>query len=351
MRRCLLKMAQEKTNEATDKFETRIKQLDERPKELSKFAAYVQTYSSVLQELGDLEFLMEDIETMYALLRKAKVKLSTDDQVAEENLKTMEHEFTHSKMVEAKKYIDEQQAKMAEETYQKSLEIEEKMREIQETLQVGDFVDAEKIGMASEVLEELERIGEKQVKYLEERAQTCSEYEGLLGSAPKVPAGETFEFQDLEKGKKLFQQKWQLWDLAHQWQDMSGTWLTSDFRGVDVEEMAKKVNASNKTAFNLSKALEGDEVVAQVKNMIDEYKEKMPTGPRQSCHEAKALGEAFQEDQPAVEGSVLRQQHHAQPAGVQRDLRPPRARLGGVRDGVGGARPGDPAGRDRRRLG
>ncbi|CAK0841283.1 unnamed protein product [Prorocentrum cordatum] len=228
-------------------------------------------------ELGDLEFLMEDIETMYALLRKAKVKLSTDDQVAEENLKTMEHEFTHSKMVEAKKYIDEQQAKMAEETYQKSLEIEEKMREIQETLQVGDFVDAEKIGMASEVLEELERIGEKQVKYLEERAQTCSEYEGLLGSAPKVPAGETFEFQDLEKGKKLFQQKWQLWDLAHQWQDMSGTWLTSDFRGVDVEEMAKKVNASNKTAFNLSKALEGDEVVAQVKNMIDEYKEKMPT--------------------------------------------------------------------------
>jgi dynein heavy chain len=276
MKRVLLKMSQEKTREALEKFDSTNKQLDERPSELSKFATYVQTYASVEQERPEMEELMDEVDTMYALLKRSKVKLSLDDQLAEDRLKTQEHDFSHTKMLEAKRYIDEQQAAMAEETYQRSLEVEEKMQSVTAELKEGAFIDAEKIPYAHEVLEELEKIGEKQVKYFEERASTYAEYEELLGSTPQVPAGETFNFEELDKGKKLYQQKLQLWTLADQWQTQSHNWLNSDFVKVDVEDLNKQVNASNKTAFALVKALDGDEVASRMKSMVDEFREKVP---------------------------------------------------------------------------
>jgi hypothetical protein len=151
-----------------------------------------------------------------------------DDETQHDSLLTKEHDFSHTKILEARLHLDEQQQDMSADNLAKSQEIEEKMAALQEDLAKGNLIDPEKIPFAHEVLEELDKIGEKQIKIFDERASTYSEYEDLLcpvkgGGMPK------FEFAELEKTKAVFAEKMKLWEVVAQWLDFTHQWNTSDF--------------------------------------------------------------------------------------------------------------------------
>jgi len=139
----------------------------------------------------------------------------------------------------------------------------------------GNFIDAEKIATAHEVLEELDNIGSKQLRVFDERAVTLSEYEDLL-SPTKAAAGTKFEFVELEKAKASFNEKMKLWEGVAQWLDFTHQWNTSDFLKLDVEVMNKQVASSARIAHSLTKSLKGDEVVARIKVMVEEWRDNMP---------------------------------------------------------------------------
>jgi dynein heavy chain len=271
MKKILTGMARDRCFITLQRYDTVNKALDERPKELSRYATYAKMYQMVMDERAEMEEMMEDVETMYHLMKDYNVKLPFDDEHQLDKLTSMEQEFTHKKTLEARLHLDEQQAEMGADCQARSSEIEEKMIVLNEELGKGAFIDAEKIPFAHEVLEELDRIGEKQMKMYDERASTFSEYEDLLqAGTPK------FEFTELEKCKATFAEKMKLWEVVAQWLDFTHTWNTSDFLKNDVELMNKQVSSSARIAQSLTKTLKGDEVVARIKVMVDEWREKMP---------------------------------------------------------------------------
>jgi len=280
MKETLMSLAREKCKEAYTRFDQVNKLLEERNKELSKFATYAKMYQMVQDEIPDMEEQMAEVNEMYGLLRDYNVKIPSQDEFYFDALTAKESDFSNKKIMEAGQFITQQKEEMAQETYQRALKVEEEMKLVAEELVVGSFIDPEKIPVAHEVLEELDKILETKVKVFEERAQTFSEYEGLLGAVPEVANAEEgngkFQFLELENTRKIFNDKLKLWEVTAQWQEMAHNWNVSEFLKVDVEDMNKKVIASYKTAFGLTKSLEGDEVAVKVKGMIEEWRARMP---------------------------------------------------------------------------
>ena len=79
----------------------------------------------------------------------------------------------------------------------------------------------------------MDKIQETKVKVLEERAATFTDYEGLLGAAPQVLSEEEssghFEFAEVAKTRKVFDDKLKLWEVTAQWQEMAHNWNVSEF--------------------------------------------------------------------------------------------------------------------------
>ncbi|CAJ1382663.1 unnamed protein product, partial [Effrenium voratum] len=280
MKNCLLGLARIKCKECYSRYEQANRQLELREKDLSKFANYVKTYQSIQDDQEEMEDLMFEVEQMYSLLRDFKVRMPGDDEFFYEGLKDKESDFSNKKMLEANQFISEMKEEMAQETYQRAQKVEEEMKVVSEELFTGSFIDPDKIVVAHEVLEELDKVLETKVKVLEERAQTFTEYEGLLGASPQVLADEEsgghFQFAEVARTRKIFDDKLKLWEVTAQWQEMSHNWNVSEFVKVDVEAMNKQVMASYKTANGLTRSLDGDEVAVRVKGMIDEWRERMP---------------------------------------------------------------------------
>jgi dynein heavy chain len=272
MKRLLMNMAREKCQETYTKYDTVNKNLDERPAELSKFAAYARMFQEVVQERGDMEELMEEVQTRFQALREYDVKISTDDEIYYDNLQAKVHDFNNKKLMDSRSYIEEQRQGKREESHQKSEEVERTMATLIEDLGRGSFVDPEQIDNPHEVLEELAKIGEKLLRPHVERSQTYQDYGQLLGTVTPEP----FEFKELEKANKLFADRQQLWGVVAEFQESTQNWQNSDFVKVDVEAMKSQVNGLFKTTMALSKSLQGDEVVAQTKASIEDFRERMP---------------------------------------------------------------------------
>ena len=175
----------EKCQEAYQRFDAVNKALEERPKDLSKYANYVKMFTQVKDERDDMEAMMTEATSIYSFLQEYKAKIGLEDQSKFDALEERVNEFKEAKIEEATEFISEMQAMMAEETKEKCVEIETKMQTLGLELCEGSFVDPEKIQFAHEVVEELERIGEKQMKVAEEKAQTFNEFEDLIGPIPE----------------------------------------------------------------------------------------------------------------------------------------------------------------------
>eukprot|EP00930_Biecheleria_cincta_P008309 TRINITY_DN10972_c0_g3_i1.p1 TRINITY_DN10972_c0_g3~~TRINITY_DN10972_c0_g3_i1.p1 ORF type:complete len:4176 (-),score=874.55 TRINITY_DN10972_c0_g3_i1:69-11708(-) len=295
MKDSLMALARTKCKEAYTRYDEVNRRLDVRSKDLDAFARYTKNFQMVQENVSEMEDLMFDVDQMYSLLKDYNVKIPANDEVYYDGLVKKAQDFAETKMPEAEQFIEAQKEEQALVTYQRALKVEEEMKELAEELIVGDFIDPEKIPVAHEVLEELDKMLETRVKVLEEKAATFAEYESLLGSVPvekeegvtqpddeEDEDGEAgaadgkFKFKELRKARKIFDDKLKLWEVTAQWQEMSHNWNVSEFLKVDVEAMNKQVMASYKTAFSLTKSLEGDEVAKRVKVMIEEWRERMP---------------------------------------------------------------------------
>ena len=68
--------------------------LEERSKDLGKFANYVKMYHAAQDERPEMEDLMLEVEQLYSLIRKYQVRMPSDDEVVYEGLKAEESDFT-----------------------------------------------------------------------------------------------------------------------------------------------------------------------------------------------------------------------------------------------------------------
>jgi dynein heavy chain len=278
MKRILMAMAKDACQNTFSQFEAVNKALDERPTELTKYASYYKMYQQVLSERSDMEQMMDEVDTMYSLMKDFNVRIPPQDEFLFDSLKAKDDSFQNEKLMEADQHIKGVQESMVDDNYQKSLKVEEEVALMQQELIEGSFIDAEKIPYAHEVLEELDQIRENKLSKLEEKAETFREQEALLGAHPSSLSNEDgkFEFEEVKKTRELFDQKMKLWEIVAQWQELSQGWHGNEFGKVDVENMSKLVSQFFRQIFNLTKAFPQDEVASRMKAMIEEWRDRMP---------------------------------------------------------------------------
>jgi dynein heavy chain len=278
MKKVLTVMAREKCQDTFQLYDTINKALDERPTELKKYAEYYKMYQSVQDNKGQWEEMFESVNTMYDLIKEFTVRIPSQDEFLFDGLKAREESFQGEKLEEAEGHIQAVKDSMINDNYQKSLKVEEEVVQIQEELVVGSFIDADKIATAHEVLEELDQIRDQKLSKLEEKAETYTEQEALLGVHPDCLGMEEgkFDFKELKKSRELFDQKLKLWEIVAQWQDLSAGWQGNEFSKVDVEGMSKLVGQFFRQIFNLTKAFPKDEVASRTKGMIEHVRDRMP---------------------------------------------------------------------------
>merc|ERR1719271_1304718 len=141
MKKILTGLAREKCFITLQRYDAVNRALDERPKDLSRYATYAKMYQLVLDEQTEMEEMMEEVDTMYHLMKDFNVKMPFDDERQHDTLISKEQDFTHKKMLEARLHLDEMQEEMAADCQQRSVEVEEKMAALAEELAKGSFID------------------------------------------------------------------------------------------------------------------------------------------------------------------------------------------------------------------
>ncbi|CAE8583148.1 unnamed protein product, partial [Polarella glacialis] len=149
---------------------------------------------------------------------------------------------------------------------------EEDARKISEQLKQDQFTGEDAIATPenlAKVLEELSVL-QAQMGKLDEKASAFTENQTLFDVVT------AFDFIEVEKAKSLFSDKFKLFNLVHEWTETKKTWNSAEFQKLNVEQMNKTVVEYSKTAFQLTRSLEGDEVAKKIRQTIDEFKSKMP---------------------------------------------------------------------------
>ncbi|CAE6950747.1 sec61a [Symbiodinium sp. KB8] len=238
-----------------------------------------QAFNDIKNQEAQMEEMREEVESMYQLLRQYNVRVSGDDTVQMEFLQTKGSDFADRKLIEGNAYIREKADEMVESLSGVSQLAEEEAKKLTEQLRSGSFVSQELSVLAAfpednihspeVVLEELTTI-QVAVTKLEEKAANYNEYQALF----YVPV--QFEFQEVEKAKQLFTEKSRLWNLISDWKAQLDVWKKTDITQLNVEEMNKKVLEYSKTAYQLTRSLEGDKVAQEIRSEVDEWKGNMP---------------------------------------------------------------------------
>lgn len=275
MKRGLEDIARKKCEVVKRRFDQANKALDVRPTSLTAFADYIKAFNEIKNLEPELEEAREEVESMYQLLRQYNVRVGGTELENLEFLQAKGSEFAERKLNEADAYIREKQDEQVENLNAVSQMAEEDAKKIVEQLRSGCFVTLGHLQTPEVVMEELGAI-QALVSKLEEKALNYNEYQVLL----YVPV--PFEFAEVDKAKQLFAEKLKLWTLASDWKDQYDTWKRDDIWRKDehskfnVEEMNKKVLEFSKTAYQLTRSLEGDKVAQDIRTQIDEVKSNMP---------------------------------------------------------------------------
>jgi len=269
MKKALTDIARRKCQGVLQRFDHANKILDERPKSLTAYADYVKAFNDIKNQEAQMEEMREEVESMYQLLRQYNVRVSGDDTVQMEFLQTKGSDFADRKLIEGNAYIREKTDEMVESLNGVSQLAEEEAKKLTEQLRSGSFVSQDNIHSPEVVLEELTAI-QVAVTKLEEKAANYNEYQALF----YVPV--QFEFQEVEKAKQLFTEKSRLWNLISDWKGQLDVWKKTDITQLNVEEMNKKVLEYSKTAYQLTRSLEGDKVAQEIRSEVDEWKGNMP---------------------------------------------------------------------------
>ncbi|CEM19434.1 unnamed protein product [Vitrella brassicaformis CCMP3155] len=270
MKIVLIQMAREKAAALVNRFTSVNKLLDERPAKLANYADFVRNFQEIKDQLESLDEEKSNVEEMYSLLKQYDVRVPLDDTIQLETLNQKASEFEKQKLLEASEHIRENMTDMVLDLRQKSQKVEEDMLNLAHDLQQGMFVDEEAIVNAAEVREELTKL-EDQLQKLDQRASNYRELQQLF----KTP--EQFAFKETEETRKLFALKQKLWDTIAEWQEATKQWYYDEFSKLDVEDTNKKVQEYFKNVYSLAKSLNNDPVVTRLKEMIGEWRDRMPT--------------------------------------------------------------------------
>eukprot|EP00736_Rhodelphis_marinus_P004047 Rmarinus@m.11564 len=265
MKQCLLKRAREQCVEVLNIYNSRIRKLSERPKNLDQFAEYCAYKQGLTDESRTLHSTLTQVDEMYDLLQAYDVKVPSADQVKVDDLHSIQETFQAS-LQAAVNQIDTQMASMTI-TLDKNIDnVNEDLLSTLASLHTGDYFDPD--ADPKVVLSKLEGVRD-QVEQMEEKAEQYTRYQKLFGLTPS-------EYANLTDAKNAYDQRRQVWESIDRWKTLTHEWMTSEFTKIPMEDVEKEVLQTYKLAHKMVKKREDDAVAKLLKQSAEEWKQRMP---------------------------------------------------------------------------
>ena len=265
----LLQVARDNCVEALQAFQQRIRDLGEQPRTLRDFADYCDNLNRVREERQDMEERAMQVNEMYDLLDAYEVKIPAADSVKKDDLKEA-RELLTEKTGEAGGSVEGKMGQMSA-TLEKSIaNLNEDLVSILAGLNSGDYIDP--ACDPKVVLERLQTVSE-QMLAIGEKAEGYKAMQATFKTTPN-------DFKQLKDTTAQYELKMEVWTKLDTWNESQYTWKSSDFKALDVEEMAKEVGQHYKDVHKMSKrpGPNGmpDPVVVMFKESVEDFKEQMP---------------------------------------------------------------------------
>jgi len=248
-----------------------IQALSNVPHSLKEFAGYVEKASSLKsKERGSTGLVKagETVEKMYNLLNHHKEEIPIKDKVQLGEMHNTQIKYNEA-MEKALNYQKERMPEMTMSLDTQITRLNEQLLKMKQNLCGGMFIDVQYFEDPSPVLGEIANM-KKTLDKIKAQTDTFSEYQELFKIDPP------YEYTNLKDAFDTFASTIKLWETVDSWNEKYHSWMTDDFKTLDVEEMNKEVAGFFKDSFSMHKKLDND-VTGKLKNKADDFKIKMNT--------------------------------------------------------------------------
>ena len=206
------------------------------------------------------------VEQMYQLLTHHEVKITSDDLVQLDELRS--YQVQYNEETEASNtYRDERLPEMTQQLDMNIARLNDQLVQISGQLEEGVFVNVAHFDDPSPVISELEAVHQK-LESVDGFAKQYTANQELFGITP-------YNYKNLRKTQESYDRMLTLWTMVQKWNEQYEGWMSDQFTELDVEEINKEVQLYAKESFSLHKKLNTD-VTAKLKDKSVEFKNKMP---------------------------------------------------------------------------
>jgi dynein heavy chain len=265
----LLSAAKEECISTLQEFQSTMKALGERPRNLKDFAEFCRYLEQMRDESKSLMLKARAVTEMYDLLEEyfPNIKIPTADEVKRDDLEEAKKAYGEV-LEQAQAAVDDKKPKWMD-TLDKSIStLSEDLLSILASLHSGDYMDPEMDPKL--VLEKLDAVREE-LDTISEKAETYAEWQRVF----KIGDGEQ-SLTTLKDTNTQYEMKREIWQRLDLWNESVVRWKGDDFAKLQVEELRKEVETYHKDIYKLSKRLNTDPVVRHFLESIDEVRAYVP---------------------------------------------------------------------------
>jgi len=259
-------LSRAKCKEQLVKYKSRISKISQRPQHLKDFAAQVDAVEELKTKDKSLFKHTQMVEQMYQLLGHYDVKISSDDLVQLDELRSYQQQYL-DEMDEAQAYKDERMPEMTQQLDMNIARLNDNIAQISASIDEGIFVDVSYFDNPEPVLAALEQVKAK-LEVTQGLANTYSANQALFNIL-------AYNYKNLKKANESYERMNSLWTMISRWNDQEEAWFSDPLPDMDVEEMSREVQLYSKEGYSLHKKM-GNDVTNRLKEKTNEVKAKMP---------------------------------------------------------------------------
>jgi dynein heavy chain len=250
-----------KCRAVADAYLARAKVLDLRPSVLDKFAGHVERLLGLRDAETALMKEASSVEDMFKLLYSYDVKITSEDAVALDDMRNAGLAYTDCYR-KSESFLEERLPEMSRQLDMNILKVNDALKALADSVNEGMYVDA-----ATPTAIAVASLTEVQDKLAAAEAQTevFTKWQTLFNTQP-------FEWHRLRSARKSVDTRAAVWNGLASWEAAHELWTRGKpFATVDVEELARDVQAASKASYATDKAL-GDSVTALWKSKVAAFK-------------------------------------------------------------------------------
>mmetsp|Transcript_46773 Transcript_46773/g.83798 ORF Transcript_46773/g.83798 Transcript_46773/m.83798 type:complete len:4084 (-) Transcript_46773:846-13097(-) len=268
----LIEVARQRTQKLFGDFNSKIKQLSDRPTILKNFAAFVAGINEIKAESPILMSEADEIEQLYVIAEEHAIDMPQEDTVQKEMV-VGGPSYTSQSLREA--FLDSiQQAtdfkmnnlKVMSNHLDLSIDhINEELLATMSILNTGDYISPN--SDTRDVLAQLAGVSES-IAGIKEKVATYAQYQKLF----EIPVS---EWTNLQAIQKLYKRRYDIWSTLDGWQEKKHEWGTTPVENLDTEGLRDSVNDFFKKAFTMHKETK-DDVTEYLLDCVKEEKQYVP---------------------------------------------------------------------------